>query len=293
MYLLARSRPAFGPWLFLFLFVVFAAGCQDGSGPGLATGPEAQSTLDKKPPQPPPTPADPAIVFNGVDGLTVMNADGTNAKAILAAGSQGPSWSPGGDAIVLDGKLDGVGGIWRVDVRVVAGVPVATDARMLVEGPNDGLTGLIRPAWSPVVPPWSSNGEQIAYTRNGVGGTPLEFRRIEVVPAEGGDPVILYTSASGAALDQVTWRSDATQIAFTEGGAIRVLDIASGQATTVLDASWGQQVGGGADLPRLGAHPGRVGVPCWPIGAEWLWSRLHHVIAKRHADLRRWRGPAR
>jgi Tol biopolymer transport system component len=254
----AHVRLLAWPLLMVVACVLLLAGCQDRSGPSLVTAPDDKSTVEgKKPePPPPPLPADPAIIFQGdvegEHGLYVMNADGSNVTRILTEGYfQGYSWSPGGDAIVLDGKLEpapwGASHIWRVDIQVVDGVPIATNARILVDHVDPlGWSGLIRPAWSPVDPAWSTNGEQIVYARSSTVNP--DQLRIEVVPAEGGDPVVLYTSESGRGLDQPTWSPDANRIAFQEGsrtGAsrIRILDVASGQVTTVLDDDWSQQVG--------------------------------------------------
>ncbi len=252
---LLQLRPATWPWLIVILCVLVGTGCQDGTGPGLVTSPDEQSAAQGKPPQPPPPPADPAIVFNGEvereQGLYVMNADGSNVTRILTEGFRfGWSWSPRGDAIALDGDLGDGRGIYRINIHVVDGVPTAMDATLLVADTVN--SGVYRPAWSPVVPWWSSNGEQIVYTRYATGGEPHDLRRIEAVPAEGGDPVILYTSESGGAVDDAIWNRDATQIAFTEASltslsykSIRILDVPSGVATTVLDLSWSQGVDGG------------------------------------------------
>jgi Tol biopolymer transport system component len=232
--------------------VLVAAGCQDGWGPSSTAVPDLKPGAEGKKPQPPPPPADPAITFHtGDKEIRVMNADGSNETTIFTGGMN-PSWSPDGTAIAFDGPD---GHIWRIDVSVVGGVPTGTNARILVveEDPNQsGIVG--EPAWSP-------NGDQIAYKRYVVGGQPPEFRRIEVVPAEGGDPEILYTSESGGSVWFTTWSPDATKIAFVEGkltGPIRVLDVATGQATTVLSREWSEQYG-------------------WPKNLDW--ARTQDVLA--------------
>ncbi len=231
MKLLAQPHPALRPWLFL-LCLAFAAGCQDGSGPGLATGPEAQSSLDKKPPQPPPTPADPAIAFivraaNGYDHLKVMDADGSNATTIFRSERRvmlgcGPTWSPDGSSIAFPNAHS----MWLVDVTVVDGIPMGSNARVLL----DRSSSLFHPAWSPL-------GDRLAFTD-------IHLNTIETIPATGGPASLVYTSTTGR-LGYPAWSPDADRMAFTEGGAIRVLDVSSGEATTVLGAEWGSQFSGG------------------------------------------------
>src|SRR5687767_8210841 len=56
-----------------------------------------------KPPKPPATPIDPAIVYTINGTLAIANADGTNQKVILSNGSSinSPSWSPDGTKIIF------------------------------------------------------------------------------------------------------------------------------------------------------------------------------------------------
>jgi Tol biopolymer transport system component len=224
--------------------VLVAAGCQEGSGPSLTSAPDVKPGPEGKKPQPPPPPppADPAIAFDLDGEIRVMNADGTNETTIFVGGGR-LSWSPDGTAIAFDGPD---GHIWRIDVSVVGGVPTGTNARILVveEDPNHSIIG--HPAWSP-------NGDQIAYERYGL------VLRIESVPADGGTPEILYTSESGGSVRFLTWNPDGTKIAFVEGSRpIRVLDVATGQATTVLSGEWSEQYG-------------------WPMNLEW--ARTQDVLA--------------
>jgi Tol biopolymer transport system component len=229
-----RFRSAAWPPLIVIACVLLLAGCQDGSGPNLTAAPDVKSVEEGVKPPPPP-PADPAIAFLGGSqregyGIRVANADGSNATTIFEAAGD-PTWSPAGDAIAF---VDGSGSVHDprtfltvFDVTIVGGVPTATNPRLLLEGGEL----VMDTAWSPL-------GDRIAFA-DGIRKT------IESISLGGGTPEVLYTSESGYIARHPTWSPDATQIAFTEGvdgeEAIRILNVATGQATTVLDAAWSQQ----------------------------------------------------
>ncbi len=224
---MSRFIRADWPWVIALLFVALVAGCQDGSGPGLVSGPEAQSSLEKKPPQPPPTPAEPAIAYaiwaaNDFH-LQVMDDDGSSITTIFESDGHmisSPSWSPDGSTIAFEMGFD----LWLIDVEVVGGVPTGSNARVLL----DRSSSLFFPAWSPL-------GDQIAFVD-------IQLNTIETIPAVGGATSLIYTSATGS-LGYPTLSPGADLMAFTEGGAIRVLDLSTNEVTTVLDAEWGQQFG--------------------------------------------------
>jgi Tol biopolymer transport system component len=217
---LSGFRPASWPWLIVLLCVVVAAGCQDGSGPSFVTAPDEKPAPEGKKPQPPPPPppADPAIVFNG---LYVMNADGSNVTSIFPDGAN-PCWSPDGDAIAFEygSVIEGTKGIYRIEISVVGGVPTGTNARRLV-------SGFIK------YPAWSRDGTKIAFID-------CDLWTLEVIPADGGDREVLYTFSGSVGYP--AWSRDGTQIAIADATRIGILDLATHQITTVLDAT---PLGGG------------------------------------------------
>ena len=158
-----------------FLF----AGCEEISGPSFVGSSDPKPGAQGPPPQP-PTPADPAIAFvaragGGPWDLRVMNADGSNVRTIYTAtaGSQIlPSWSPDGHSIAFINSWN----LWRIDVTVVNGVPTGTNAAVLL----DKTSSLSEPAWSPL-------GDEIAFVD-------INLKTLEVVPATGGVPEVLYSS---------------------------------------------------------------------------------------------------
>ena len=221
-------RPAVGPWIVVLLTAMLAAGCQDGSVPNVITSPEGKPAYEGAKP-PPTTPADPAVVVFKKQGghppydLKVMDADGSHVTTIYSTTNinhGSPSWSPDGHSIAFYDRSD----LWRIDVVLTNGVPTGANLTPLL----DRATSVARPAWSP-------RGDLIAFLD-------INLKTIEVIPAVGGPATVLYTYAP-ASVWSLAWNRDGTQIAFSEGNAIRILTIGSGTVTTALGPEWGQQFG--------------------------------------------------
>src|SRR3990172_1989810 len=137
-------------------------------------------------PKPPSTlPADPAIAYRlagTTDKLMVMNADGTNKAAVYSCTNgfvAGFSWSPDGKSIAFQPCSRG---LWRVDVSVVNGKPVGSNAVQLADSSVCG--SCYDAAWSPT-------GDVIAVS----GG--VSIPSMFLIPAGGGAAQVLYTASAG------------------------------------------------------------------------------------------------
>jgi Tol biopolymer transport system component len=177
-----------------------------------------------------------------------MNADGTNVTTIFTHNSalfSLPTWSPNGHAIAASQNFN----LWRIDVAVVNGVPTGSNPTVILDRP----TTLGASAWSPL-------GNQIAFVD-------VSQKTIETIPATGGVPTVRYTSTSPFTfVSYLAWSRDASEIAFTEGGAIRILNIATGMATTILGAEVWQQLG--VDPPQFLDWARTQDVLTFSVGSE-------------------------
>jgi Tol biopolymer transport system component len=208
-------------------------------------------------------PADPAIAYVPISGsnsqkLVVMNADGSNAAAIYTpptgASVVDPTWSPTGTQIAFNQNTSlPSGGLWRLDVAVVNGKPRGLNPTQLVAVPPGGALAGWGPAWSPA-------GDRIAF----YAVSETWVYTIQTVPASGGAPTVVYTGLLW--LNTPTWSPDATRIAFLEHDPafdsafrLRVLDLATGVATTVLPGDFSAQFCGGSGCGYKGLEWARTG----------------------------------
>jgi Tol biopolymer transport system component len=183
----------------------------------------------KKPPRPPPDdpPADPAISYlvdkGRNDHLMVMNADGSNQASIFSTGDiSHQTWAPDGNAIAVMAKAeDYTYSLVRIDITIVDGVPQGGNPIELAQDIS----------WSPA---WSPAGDVIAFPKKVDGITKI----IQTVPADGGTVETIYTAPEGLHVSHVTWRADASKIAFIQAGGgqrtIQVMDLSDGSTTTVF-----------------------------------------------------------
>jgi Tol biopolymer transport system component/aminoglycoside phosphotransferase (APT) family kinase protein len=118
----------------------------------------------------------------GHANLWVTGTDGSEARQITfetePAVSVGvPVWSPRGDVIAFVMNRGGQGGLWAVR-------PDGTALRHIVRG------------WAPC---WSSDGRWLYFWRLGE-----ECKRVEKIPIDGGDPIVVREDASGIVLPAVS-----------------------------------------------------------------------------------------
>jgi dipeptidyl aminopeptidase/acylaminoacyl peptidase len=206
-------------WILVPVIAIALSSCSKGGNELVGPeGTEDGATILKKggggkPPKDPPPPADPAIAYTDIQSnphtLMVMNADGSNQTEVFSSSDLGGqyTWSRDGASIAFMMNVAGTSGreLWRIDVTIVDSVPQGSNAHVL----TDNI--YYAPAWSPA-------GDVIAFTKRifdpSVGRD--EPREIRTIPAAGGAETTLYTAPEGHRVVYLTWRSDATQIAFRE-----------------------------------------------------------------------------
>ncbi len=177
-----------------------------------------------KPPEDPPPPADPAIAFvvhaSKNDKLMVMDSDGSNQTEVYRVEGTtdltNPSWSPDGQSIAF---IQAPFELWRIDVEVVDGEPRGSNAYPLLEDATS--------------PEWSPAGDEILFVSCCGFGNMLQ-----VVDALGGTPRTLYTASPESRISCAAWSPNASTVAFVEAepeaASIKILNVVSGEVTTVL-----------------------------------------------------------
>ena len=184
-----------------------------------------------------------AAAANGNFGLLVMNADGTDPRAVTpgVAAAQ-PSWSPDGAQLAFTGRVDGT-----PRVRVVGAD--GTGVRDLTSGPRGQLD-----------PSWSVTGA-IAYVQRTAHGA-----AIAVVAATGGKPRRL---TSDRAHDSApSWSPDGRSLAFVRAGqGVWVMDADGRRAHRVVNLR-----GVGESAPAWAPDGSRILFSAGKPGARRIWS---------------------
>jgi len=149
----------------------------------------------------PPAGGRSGIAYRTSAGISIMNADGSNKTLIPGTSSMSwPSWSPDGTQLVVQGSLNGVPGIIRMNAdgsekRNIAFTPLSAGS-------------VSQPAWSP-------DGAKIAYSAYYIDqGTGTSTRGIWTMNPDGSDKKMLVNNENNET--QLSWRPDGQKIAYSQ-----------------------------------------------------------------------------
>lgn len=213
------------------------------------------------------------IAFGGVDGIYVVNRDGTGVEQLTSTGQttgtchRRPRWSPDGTKIVFyrHTACSGVKPILVVDVatKVVTSITTAMTGNLLYpDWSHDGTrvvftsvfadpsiyiinadgtnpTGISSIGGTPRAS-WSPDDSRISY--NGDDGTGIKVR---LMNADGSNVTLLPTAPNGG--PTATWSPDGTRILYQAGpgGSLRIIhtdgtgDVAITAPLTLFGYDWG------------------------------------------------------
>lgn len=181
--------------------------------------------------QPDWSPEGSQLVFVSVEGLWIMNADGSETAPLPPTpGGEptGPVWSPDGSQIAF---VD----LHRDQSQVFVMNTDGSDARPITEHASDGLI-----AWSP-------DGSEIAYTRESAGG---RRANIWAVSLESGDVRQITDDDFGY---DPAWSPDGQTIAYFHDSHI-----------------WLANADGSGTPTQLTDSPGEENNPKWSTDGEWV-----------------------
>ena len=145
--------------------------------------------------QSPPAGGRSGIAYQTSNGISIMDADGGNKTPIpnTSSATQWPSWSPDATKLVVEGSLNGVQGIIRMNADGSNKVNIAPMPTGYAE----------QPAWSP-------DGAKIAYTAN----HPGQGKGIWTMNTDGSDKKKLVSNESPET--RLAWRPDGQKIAYSQ-----------------------------------------------------------------------------
>jgi len=185
--------------------------------------------------EPPP---DPAVVYidsrNG--DLMVMNADGSNTRALIRRTRGHPAISADGSCAVVAAEIDGIGGLWVVNTD-------GSGLRLLTPVIDNDPAGIIDPAISPAPAP--DGMYKVAFLDRPTAGSDFELYLINL----DGTGYQRMTTTPSRNESRFSWSADATRLAVTtvapdEGLIILELAVADGTLQVVGEWNAMDDVGG-------------------------------------------------
>ena len=180
----------------------------------------------------------------------------------LVPNASAPAWSRQGDKIAYVSHQEGEKGIHILDLTTGTDTP-------LIPALDTQEAGW--PASNP-------NGTQLAYTwYDEIQGV----QEVRIKDLSTGTDFPLVSDIGGSALD---WSPSGTYIALPGGGAMRIVDVNSGEMTTLQDTTWAQSPTWTPDGNRLAFmnRNGRSGAGKRKIVVRDLTTQVESVIVERN-----------
>jgi Tol biopolymer transport system component len=214
-------------------------------------------TMDLAPDDAALSPRGTLVAYTTNNDLRMWNVNARSSRVVLKGWSQGPEWSPSGDAIVFvhggEGSHDD---IWTLRVNPVTGEPIGSPQRLSLSPVTGG-----RAHFSP-------DGKTIAFARLDSG----THSSLVVVPAAGGTERVV--ASANNYIGRLRWAADGRlvyYVVFTDSGRTAVLSkvaVGGGAPQIVHEFSGFSEFVGEGNWPVMSADNRVVILPGSTVGVE-------------------------